>query len=300
MTQNLYLRTDDSPQGRVPVVLQRPSLDDGAKLPVVIFLHATGSSKEAMAARMAQYAADGFLAAAVDCRYHGERARAQDGQHARDVYQDALVRAWREGVERPFLLDTVWDLLHLLDYLCARQDVDPQRIGMTGVSLGGMHTWLCAAADERVAAAAPVIGVQGFAWAVAHSAFQARVDSIARVFQAAARDLGQPSVDAEVVRAVWDRIVPGLLDQYDSPASLPLIAPRPLFVLNGELDPRCPLPGLEEALASAASAYSDAGVADRLSTLIQPGVGHQETEEMRQLVFQWMGQVLQPRCEAGA
>lgn len=33
---------------------------------------------------------------------------------------------------------------------------------MTGVSLGGMHAWLCAAADARVAAAAPMIGVQSF------------------------------------------------------------------------------------------------------------------------------------------
>jgi PhoPQ-activated pathogenicity-related protein len=33
---------------------------------------------------------------------------------------------------------------------------------MTGVSLGGMHTWLAAAADERVAVAAPMIGVQFF------------------------------------------------------------------------------------------------------------------------------------------
>lgn len=33
---------------------------------------------------------------------------------------------------------------------------------MTGVSLGGMHTWLTAAADVRVAVAAPMIGVQHF------------------------------------------------------------------------------------------------------------------------------------------
>ncbi len=48
----------------------------------------------------------------------------------------------------------------LLDYLESRDDVDPTRIGMTGVSLGGMHTWLVAAADPRVAVAAPMIGVQ--------------------------------------------------------------------------------------------------------------------------------------------
>ena len=48
----------------------------------------------------------------------------------------------------------------LLDYLDARPDVDSARIGMTGLSLGGMHTWLAAALDDRVAVAAPMIGVQ--------------------------------------------------------------------------------------------------------------------------------------------
>ena len=48
----------------------------------------------------------------------------------------------------------------LLDYLESRPDVDAARIGMTGLSLGGMHTWLAAALDDRVAVAAPMIGVQ--------------------------------------------------------------------------------------------------------------------------------------------
>lgn len=33
----------------------------------------------------------------------------------------------------------------------------------------------------------------------------------------------------------------GLLEQYDAPHSLPLLAPRPLLIANGELDPRCPI-----------------------------------------------------------
>ena len=54
----------------------------------------------------------------------------------------------------------MWDLLGLLDLLEARPEVDARRIGMTGVSLGGMHTWLTAVLDDRVAVAAPMIGVQ--------------------------------------------------------------------------------------------------------------------------------------------
>ena len=68
----------------------------------------------------------------------------------------------------------------MCDLLQARPDVDPSRVGMTGVSLGGMHTWLCAALDERVAVAAPMIGVQNFGWALDHDQWQARAGSVPR------------------------------------------------------------------------------------------------------------------------
>lgn len=62
---------------------------------------------------------------------------------------------------------------------------------MAGVSLGGMHTWLCAALDKRVAAAAPLIGVQGFQWAISNNAYHARVDSLKRAFQMIAKECGK-------------------------------------------------------------------------------------------------------------
>ena len=34
------------------------------------------------------------------------------------------------------------------------------QVGITGNSLGGMHAWFAAAADDRITAAAPMIGVQ--------------------------------------------------------------------------------------------------------------------------------------------
>lgn len=38
-----------------------------------------------------------------------------------------------------FLIWQVWDLIKLADYLTQRKDIDPSRIGITGISLGG---WL--------------------------------------------------------------------------------------------------------------------------------------------------------------
>lgn len=34
---------------------------------------------------------------------------------------------------------------------------------------------------------------------------------------------------------VWDRIAPGLASQFDSPYTVPTIAPRPLLILNGKI-----------------------------------------------------------------
>ncbi len=48
------------------------------------------------------------------------------------LYETALVAAWRGSGERPVLLDSVWDVMHLVDVLLARADVDPERIGLTG------------------------------------------------------------------------------------------------------------------------------------------------------------------------
>lgn len=56
------------------------------------------------------------------------------GLSKRDVYQLALVAAWRGSGERPFLLDTAWDLLHVMDVLESREDVDASRMGITGTA----------------------------------------------------------------------------------------------------------------------------------------------------------------------
>lgn len=152
----------ESPQAWMPVRVARRA-GHPRPLPAVVLLHATSSDMDALAPQAAALAARGYAAVCVDCRYHGRRARGPGGTGF-DGYQAALVAAWRGSGEHPFLLDNVWDLMGLADYLCGARpgDIDPARIGVTGVSLGGMHAWLWAAADPRVAAAAPMIGVQNF------------------------------------------------------------------------------------------------------------------------------------------
>jgi cephalosporin-C deacetylase-like acetyl esterase len=49
----------------------------------------------------------------------------------------------------------IWDGIRALDYLCTRSELDPKRIGCTGVSGGGTLTSYLMALDDRILAAAP-------------------------------------------------------------------------------------------------------------------------------------------------
>lgn len=49
----------------------------------------------------------------------------------------------------------VWDGMRAIDYLCSRDDIDPDRIGFTGCSGGGTLTSYVMALDDRVRCAAP-------------------------------------------------------------------------------------------------------------------------------------------------
>jgi dienelactone hydrolase len=100
--------------------------------------------------------------------------------------------------------------------------VDGKRIGLTGISKGGIETYLAAAADPRVAAAVPYIGVQGFRWALENAQWRARIATIQAAFNASAQQAGRSADDVSFVRDFYARVVPGIDGQFDGPAMLPL------------------------------------------------------------------------------
>lgn len=51
-----------------------------------------GGNKETLRGRQEEYAALGYVTVAIDCRYHGVRAKGHEGMAMRAFYEDALVR----------------------------------------------------------------------------------------------------------------------------------------------------------------------------------------------------------------
>jgi len=184
--------------------------------------------------------------------------------------------------------------MRLIDYLSARPDVDGSRIGVIGLSKGGTEAYLAAAADERITAVVSLIGVQSFGWSLRHpAAWEARTWTLREAVEAAAADSAE-AVNAAFVRKFYDRIAPGLVDRFDGPAMLPLIAPRPLLVVNGDSDPRSPLGGVREAAAAAKRAYEAARATERFVLLLEVDAAHEVTAAADKATLDWLVRWLSP------
>jgi len=136
------------PGGRdVPLALWTP-LDPRGPLPLVLIGHGGGGHKvdDSRLDLAARYTSRGVAAAAIDGPWHGERA----------LSEGAPRLAWSRAVVDSMVED--WRIT--LDALVALSEVDGERVGYGGVSMGTMFGLPFVASEPRVRAA--VLGLYGF------------------------------------------------------------------------------------------------------------------------------------------
>jgi len=179
-----------------------------------------------------QLARRGYVVLAPDLRCFGERADWNPPNiYACDIN---LVHATMAGL-RP-LTQNLFDLTRCLDVLEGHELVDPARLGMVGLSLGGTMTLFTAAWDERVAAAV----VSGFfsSWAESH-------------------------------KVPWNmcgsQVLPGMLGRLEHVDLGALIAPRPLLVQSGTEDLIFPVAAARESVAQLGAVYRHLGAEGQLA-----------------------------------
>jgi len=275
---------------KVPILIYKPALGGIKKWPVVICLHGTGGSKDNVAIKnlLYRFTKSGFMAVAIDGRYHGERVKSISG---RNNYVEAIIKAWQNKEdspqEHPFFYDTVYDLWKLVDYLQTRSDVDSERIGMMGISKGGIETWMAASVDKRIKVAVPVIAAQSFKWSLENDRWQGRAKTIWGAHLQAAKDLGDTAVNKRNVKALWDKLLPEITGEFDCPSMIRLFAPRPLLLLSTENDQNCPLPGARVAFDAAINAYQSVNAEDKLKIDVEPNEPHRFTPRHEEMTIQW-------------
>src|SRR5262245_60307292 len=122
---------------RIPVLVTVPIAEgESRKHPAVVCVHGHGGSRYIVYDPLSLYrgfatelARRGYVTISVDV-----------GQH--NVYEEG----------RTLMGERLNDVVRCVDYLVARKDVDPERIGCAGLSLGGEMTMWLGAMDPRVKA----------------------------------------------------------------------------------------------------------------------------------------------------
>ncbi|HJN17553.1 MAG TPA: acetylxylan esterase, partial [Armatimonadota bacterium] len=134
----------------VPGNIYRPKDVDGP-LPAVVYLcgHTKGKVNAQYQANPRWFGEHGYVAIVLDPIQLGEAQGYHHGVYTRgrwDWYSRGYTPAGTE----------VWNAMRAIDYLLTRDDVDAERIGVTGLSGGGAMSWFLGAADERVKCVVPV------------------------------------------------------------------------------------------------------------------------------------------------
>ena len=153
-----------------------------------------------------------------------------------------------------------WNNLRALDVLCGMPEVDPQRLGVTGVSGGAQQAMYLMALDDRVKAAVPAALVTYF------------------------RRILMP--DGEHCHC---NHVPGLLRVTDAPEICAVFAPRPALYLTLTGDWTAPFG--EEELGELRGVYRLWGRSERLDHELFEGP-HDYTQPMRERAYAWFNRWL--------
>jgi dienelactone hydrolase len=227
---------------------------DGGKREIFETRHTPAAPGPALAER-------GYAVMAIDAYCFGERnGRGPGGPNEKGGAGEMSAAKFNLWVGRTLWGMIVRDDQMALDYLCSRPEVDAQRVGVCGISMGATRTWWLMALDDRPKAAVAVCCLTRY------------------------RDL----IEAQLLRAHGIYyFVPGMLNHFDTEAVIACIAPRAFLSLAGADDGGSPVPGIRKIESAAGPAWKLAGKAADFRSVIHPGVGHVYTPEMWQETIAW-------------
>ena len=155
----------------------------------------------------------------------------------------------------------VEEVLSAARVLASTDGVDPHRIGLTGMSLGGNATWYSMACDPSIAAGAPICGSPS------------SLDVVSK--------LGDP------LRHSAYFYIPHMLKYFDHPDIVAsCIAPRPFMMVAPTEDEDTPREGVDLLKEAVAPVYEAAGHPDRFQ-VHQPTGRHLYLAEYFELMADW-------------
>ena len=248
-----------------------------AKLPAILYCHWHGGDYDVGKEELFQarhtpeqpgpaFARRGYVVLAIDASGFGERnGQGPDGPAEKNYTAEETASKFNLWIGRTFLGMLLRDDLMALDYLASRPEVDPARIGVTGMSMGATRTWWLMALDERLKTGVAIACLTRYQNMIEHRALHEH-------------DIGY--------------FVPNMLNHFDSEAVVALIAPRPLLLQTGDQDRGSPVDGIHAIESAVRPAYRLYAKEDVFQSLVYPGLAHVYTPEMWAKTLAWMDEYL--------
>lgn len=258
------------PGDRVPAYLLVPRAalaKAGPRLPAVLCLHQTsvhgkGEPVGLDGSRNLHYARElaelGFVTLAVDYPNYGE--------YKFDPYAHGYASATMKGI---------WNHRRAVDLLASLPQVDPQRIGVIGHSLGGHNSIFAAVFDERIKCVISSCGFNSFPY----------------------------YYEGKLAGWSHDGYMPRIRERYHTrPAEMPFdftelvgaLAPRAFLAVSPLRDANFDVQGVYKCLEAARPVYELLGAGDKLQSL-HPDCEHDFPPEIREQAYEFMVEQLSGR-----
>ncbi len=175
------------------------------------------------------------------------------GQYERFLFLHYLLRgkclAWKN----------ILDMRRAIDYLCSRPEVRSERIGCYGHSLGSTHTWLVGPWEPRLRCLVGNCCLPTYG-----------------------------AIERMKLLHSFSNYIPGWMQFGDVAEVVGLIAPRPLLLNFGQLDPLSPIDEVRRAVEQIAQVYAAQAARKNFRFFIEPDVGHTLSPAMWRLVYEWL------------
>jgi cephalosporin-C deacetylase-like acetyl esterase len=220
--------------------------------PAVLYLCGhSANQKVAFQSHCRKWAELGFVVLIVETIQLGEISGYHHGCYTKGWFHWYSRGYTPAGVE-------LFNAIRAIDLLVSRKEVDPDRIGVTGISGGGAGTWWVAAGDERVKVSAPVCATGTLKSHISERTLDGHCDCMFFInyFRWDLADLGY------------------------------LIAPRPLLIASADRDGLYSIESIRECYRKLKTIYELLGVPDNVKLVETPGK-HSYHPVSSKAIFAW-------------
>ena len=183
----------------------------------------------------------GYVVLSTDAPMWGERGLKEPMK--RQLYDMISGNMMMYGINLSAYM--TYDDIAATEFLASLPEVDPQRIGCTGWSMGAYRAWMLAALSDRIKAGAAVC------WMVT-------------------TDEQLSFRYSRTENGGFANCIPGLRRWLDYPHIASIACPKAMLFINGSEDKLFPVPGVEKAFQTMRAVWQSQGAADRLETELWP------------------------------